>query len=65
MTGLSAVTLSNVNAEHILRKARLDELQFSIKIGRRNTNSLRHADDITLMAKSKEELKSLLMRVRE
>ena len=47
MTELSAVTLSNVYAEHILRKARLDELQFSVKIGRRNTNSLRYAHDIT------------------
>ena len=65
MTGLSTVTLSNVYAEHILRKARLDELQFSIKIGRRNTNSLRYTDDITLMAESKEELKRFLMRVRE
>ena len=65
MTGLSAVTLSNIYTEHILRKARLDELQFSVKIGRRNTNSLRYADDITLMAESKEELKRFLMRVRE
>ena len=48
-----------------MRNAVLDELQARIKIGRRNINSLRYADDTTLMAESKEELKSLLMRVRE
>ena len=46
-----------------MRNARLDELQARIKIGRRNINNLRHVDDITLMAESQEELKSLLMRV--
>ena len=46
-------------------KCQLDELQVWIKIGRRNINSLRYADAITLMAESKEELKSLWMRVRE
>ena len=55
MTGLSAVTLSNVYAEHILRKARLDELQAGIKIGRRNVNSLRYADDTTLWEKVKRK----------
>ena len=45
--------------------SRLDELQAGIKIGRRNINNLRYADDTTLMAESKEELKSLLMRVKE
>ena len=45
-----------------MRNARLDELQAGIKIGGRNINNLRCADDITLMAKSKEELKSLLRR---
>ena len=45
--------------------AGLDELQAGIKIARRNINSLRYADNITLMAESKEELKSLLMRVEE
>ena len=45
--------------------AGLDKLQAGIKIGRRNINNLRHADDITLMAESEEELKSLLMRVKE
>ena len=48
-----------------MRNARLNELQVGIKIGRRNINNLRYADDITLMAESEEELKSLLMRVKE
>ena len=48
-----------------MRNAELDELQAGIKIGRRNTNNLRYADDTTLMAESKEQLKSLLMRVKE
>ena len=48
-----------------MRKARLDVLQAGIKIGRRNFNSLKNADDTTLMAESKEKLKSLLMRVKE
>ena len=48
-----------------MRKARLDELQAGIKIGGRNINNLRYADDTTLMAESEEELKSLLMRVKE
>ena len=47
-----------------MRNARLDKLQDGIKIGRRNINNLIYADDSTLMAESKEELKSLLMRVR-
>ena len=55
----------NIQAEHIVRNARLDELQDGIKIGRRNINNFRYADDTTLMAESKEELKSLLMRVKE
>ena len=46
-------------------KARLDEAQAGIKITRRNINNLRYADDTTLMIKSKEELKSLLIRVNE
>ena len=46
-------------------KARLDEAQAGIKIARRNINNLRHADDTTLMAESKEELKNLLMKVKE
>ena len=48
-----------------MRNARLDELQVGIKIGGRNINNLRYADDATLMAESEEELKSLLMRVKE
>ena len=48
-----------------MRNAGLDELQAGIKIGRRNTNNLRYADDTTLVAESEEELKSLLMRVKE
>ena len=46
-----------------MRNTNLDELQAGIKIGGRNTNNLRYADDTTLMAKCEEELKSLLMRV--
>ena len=49
-------------AEYIMQNARLDEAQFGIKIARRNINNLRNADDTTLMAESKEELKSLLMK---
>ena len=48
-----------------MRKAGLDEAQAGIKTAGRNTNNLRHADDITLMAESEEELKSLLMKVKE
>ena len=48
-----------------MRSARLDKAQAGIRITRRNINSLRYADDTTLMAKSKEELKSLLMKVKE
>ena len=48
-----------------MRNSGLDELQAGIKEGRRNINNLRYADDMTLMAESKEELKSLLMRVKE
>ena len=48
-----------------MRKAGLDELQAGIKIGGRNINNLRYVDDTTLMAESEEELKSLLMRVKE
>ena len=48
-----------------MRNAGLDELQAGIKIGRRNINNLSYTDNITLMAESQEELKSLLMRVKE
>ena len=57
--------LFNLNAEYIMRNARLDEAQAGIKIAGRNINNLRHADDTTLTAESKEELKSLLMKVKE
>ena len=57
--------LFNLYAEYIMRHAGLDEAQAGIKIARRNINNLRYADDITLMAESEEELKSLLMKVKE
>ena len=57
--------LFNFYSEYIMQNARLDESQAGIKISRRNINNLRYADDTTLMAESKEELKSLLMRVKE
>ena len=52
-------------AEYIMRNAGLDEAQAGIKIARRNINNLRYADDTTLMAEREEELKSLLMKVKE
>ena len=54
----------NLYAEYIMRNAGLDEAQAGIRIARRNINNLRYADDITLMAESEEELKSLLMKVK-
>ena len=57
--------LFNLYAEYILRNAGLDEAQAGIKIAGRSINSLRYADDTTLMAESEEELKSLLMKVKE
>ena len=57
--------LFNFYAECITRNARLDEAQAGMKIAGRNINNLRHADDTTLMAESEEELKSLLMKVKE
>ena len=48
-----------------MRNARLEEVQAGIKISRRNINNLRYADDTTIMAESEEELKSLLMKVKE
>ena len=56
--------LFNLYAEYIAQNARLDEAQAGIKIARRNINNLRYADDTTVMTESKEELKSLLMRVK-
>ena len=57
--------LFNLYAEYILQNARLDEAQAGFKTARRNINNLRYADDTTLMAESEEELKSLLMKVKE
>ena len=57
--------LFNFYAEYIMRNAGLDEAQAGIKIAGRNINNLRYADDTTLMAESEEELKSLLMKVKE
>ena len=57
--------LVNFHAEYIMRNARLDEAQTRIKIARRNDHKFRYADDTTLMAESEEELKSLLMKVKE
>ena len=57
--------LFNLYAEYIMRNAGLEEVQAGIKIAGRNINNLRYADDTTLMAESEEELKSLLMKVKE
>ena len=57
--------LFNLYVEYITQYARLDETQAGIKIDGRNTNNLRYTDEPTLMAESKEELKSLLMKVKE
>ena len=57
--------LFNLYAEYITRNAGLDEAQAEIKTARRNMNNLRYADDITFMAENEEELKSLLMKVKE
>ena len=55
----------NLYAEYIIRNTGMEEAQAGIKISRRNTNNLRYADDTTLMAESEEELKNLLMKVKE
>ena len=57
--------LFNFYAEYIMRNAGLEEAQAAMKISRRNINNLRYADDTTLMAESKEELNSLLVKVKE
>ena len=57
--------LFNLYAEYIMRNTGLEEAQAGIKIAERNINNLRYADDTTLMAESEEELKSLLMKVKE
>ena len=66
MSRLYIVTcLFNLYAEYIMRNAGLEEAQAGLKIAGRNINSLRYADDTTLMVERKEELKSLLMKVKE
>ena len=60
-----APCLFNLHAEYLMRNAGLEETQAGIKIARRNINNLRYADDTTLIAESEEELKSLLVKVRE
>ena len=66
MSRLYIVTmLINFYAKYIMRNAGLEEAQAGIKIARGNINNLRYADDTTLMAESEEDLKSLLMKVKE
>ena len=60
-----SVCLFNFYAGYIMQNARLDEAQTVIKIARTNTNNFRYADDTTLRAESKEELKSFLMKVKK
>ena len=60
-----SLCLFNLYAEYIMRNAGLDEVQAGIKIARRNINNLRYADDTTLMAESEEELKNLLIKMKE
>ena len=60
-----SLCLFNLYAEYIIRNAGLEEAQAGIKISGRNINNLRYEDDTTLMAESEEELKSLLMKVKE
>ena len=62
---ISSPSLFNLYAEFIMRNAGLDGAQVGIKISGRNINNLRYADNTTLMAESEEELKSLLMKVKE
>ena len=57
--------LFNLYAEYIMRNGGMDEAQAGIKTARRNINNLRYTDDTNLMAESKEELQSLLMKVKE
>ena len=60
-----SLCLFNLYVEYIIRNAGLEEAQAGIKISRRNINNLRYTDDTTLMAESEEELKSLLMKMKE
>ena len=63
--GILSPCLFNLYAEYIMRNAGLEEAQAVTKVAGRNINNLRYADDTTLMAENKEELKSLLMKVKE
>ena len=63
--GVLSSCLFNLYAEYLMRNAVLDEAQAGIKIARRNINNLRYSDDTSLMAESEEELKNLLMKVKE
>ena len=60
-----SLCLFKLYVEYIMRNARLDEAQAGIKIAKRNSNKLRYEDDTTVMAENEEELKSLLMKVKE
>ena len=62
---LICISLFNLYTEYIMRKAGLEKAQAGIKIAGRNINNLRYADDTTLMAESEDELKSLLMKVKQ
>ena len=62
---ISSPCLFNLYAKYIMRNAGLDEAQAGIKIAGKNINNIRYADDTTIMAESKEELKNLLMKVKE
>ena len=64
-SGVSSPCLFNLYVDYIMRNSGLEEAQAGIKIAGRNINNLRYADDTTLVAKIKEELKSLLMKVKE
>ena len=64
-SGILSPCLFNLNGEYIMRNAGLDEAQTGVKFAGRNINNLRYADDTNLMAESEEELKSLLMKVKE
>ena len=63
--GILSPCLFNLYTEYIMRNSGLEEVQAGIRIARRNINNLRYADDTTLMAESEEELKSLLMKVKD
>ena len=62
---IASPSLFNLYAEYMIQSARLDETEAGLKIARRSINNFRYTDDTTLMAESEEELKSLLIRVKE